>query len=112
MCLRGRANADADILERVPRVEEDMNKDIARWGQQYEENHKCKWTRGWMCNEFNTGCLPLFSIMAAWRNYNDDPRHSCIYSHNTATSWLAHSLSLTLTQSKVTIDVTHELFYP
>ena len=68
MCLRGRANVDADILERVPRVEEEMNKDIARWGQQYEEIHKCKWTGGWMCNEINTGCLPLFSIMSAWRN--------------------------------------------
>ena len=113
MCLRGRANDSADILERVSRVEEEMNKDIARLGQQWQkESRKCKWTRGWMCNEFNTGCLPLFSIMSAWRNYNDDSRHSCIYSHNTATSWLAHSLSLTLTQSKVTIDVTHELFYP
>ena len=32
MCLRGRANDSADILERVPQVEEEMNKDIARWG--------------------------------------------------------------------------------
>ena len=63
MCLRGRANDSADILERVPQVEEEMNKDIARWGQQWQkESRKCKWTGDWMCNEFNTGCLPMFQL--------------------------------------------------
>ena len=62
MCLRGRGNADADILEMVPRVEEEMNKDIARWGQQYEENHKCKWTGERCAMNLTQAVYPCFQL--------------------------------------------------